>query len=405
VCVSVLSTGAGGGNELSPGNTSAPNFEATASPSISLLMTTLFTGTKGSISATNNYQGGSNSFAQQTLCFKPTTTIALVDTVMPDGGVSVAYSAQLHGIGGTAAYTYACTGLPSNGLSLDTSTGIISGATPTAGTVSIGCTVTDGTNTSATDNLTITIGVLRSVTIRQTVNTWSGDVGASTTINSLACGDILVWFARGDDTHGGQGWVQAASGTNNKVTDTFNSPVRRFAFSIPGQGSWPLVAYVLGPITQAGNDTVNIIDNQSASSGRPKNMIYNISGGNVVDDIGGAANAMLNTASSSFATSYTTVVPNTLLLSASDTNTGLTTFSVSAPFSTDSIGGDVQGSTVYSHAFVSSPSSVTATSSFTGGSTTQQTYDGLIVPVRPTIAPASCPVSTGAGEELDVDIF
>lgn len=397
------SGGAPFGSHLNtPNTTQAPNQQGTASPSISQLQTIYPTGALGTYTPTENMWGGSSTYAMQTLAFKPATTIFLSDTQMPDGGVGIAYSAQLHGFGGIAGYTYACTGLPANGLSLNTSTGVISGATPTAGTVSIGCTVTDGTNTSSTDNLSITIGTLATPVVRQKISTWSGDAGGSVTINGVQCGSILLFIRRGDDTHSGQGWVQAVSGANNKVLVSPSMPVRRI-MPIAGNNAWPLEADLIGPVTQTGSFTVSVPNNQSASSGRPINMILEVSGANNFDS-GAHANSLNNTASGSFAVSYITLVPNVLLVSASDT-TAAVSLSLSAPFSSITTGLDVQGVTLYGTAAISAASTVTATTSFSGASTSNQAFDGLVIPLRPSIAPTACPANTFAGEKIRRQIF
>lgn len=63
---------------------------------------------------------------------------------LPDGGVGVPYAGYVWATGGTAPYTYSVTSgsLPA-GLSLDPSTGVVSGAPTAAGTASFTVTVTD----------------------------------------------------------------------------------------------------------------------------------------------------------------------------------------------------------------------------------------------------------------------
>lgn len=401
--ISVTAGAYNGSHTASPGDTELLSSEGTASPSISVLLSLKHAGVAGSNSATNYIWGGVSNQAMATLAFKP-STILITDTVMPDGGVGVAYSAQLHGIGGTAAQTYSCTGLPANGLSLNTSTGVISGANPTAGTVSTSCTTTDGVHTSSAAALTITIGTLGTPDIRTTNTTWSGDnVPSTVTVTGVHCGDAVIIFARGDDTHGSQSWVQAASGANNYVHHSLAGTVRRLETPIPGNVSWPIATYIINE-TQSGSDTFTITNNQNGSSGRKISNIYVISGGNVVD-VGAFTNSDSSVASGSLNASYTTVVPNTMLLVASDTPSTTTSFSVNAPFLVDSTGGDIQGLSLYANTLVSSASSVTATTSWTGGSTSNQQYDTLIIPVRPAITPASCPLFVGAGEKIRRQIF
>lgn len=387
----------------SPGASEMISQEGPSTPSLSLVRTT----TLGAYTPSVTIWGGSARRAMQTIAFKP-KAIMITDTIMPDGGVGIAYSAQLHGIGGTAAQTYSCTGLPSNGLSLNTTTGVISGSNPTAGTVSISCTTTDGTNTSSAAALTIKIGAtLPSVFVRQTNNTWSGDNLPNSFTMNVQCGDTIVFFRRGADTHQSQGMVMADTGVNNYVKDSFGSTVRRFGGPIPGNIAWPLVADVIGPITQSGVDTISTSDNQGMSIGRSVSLALDIAGGFVVDDQGAALSTMTGVATGSFSASYTTVVPNTLLLAVSDTYALPSTMTMSAPFSTFSNPGDTQGMTVYGSATISSAGSTTATINYTGGTAGggQQSWDELIIPVRPALVPASCPTAPNIGEKIKRNIY
>lgn len=396
-----------GGSNFQPGNTE--NISGVGGVNTASTLTLLRTGTLGSYTATENLFGGSSTYAMQSLAFKP-SAIMITDTVMPDAGVGVAYSAQLHGIGGTAAQSYSCPSLPSNGLSLNTSTGVISSATPTVGTVSFSCTTTDGTNTSSAASLSIKISALGTPSIRQTAQLdadHAGDAGgAAIILSGVRCGDVIIAVMRGDDTHGGTPWIQAASGVNNSISDSFGSPVRRMLTPITGNHGWPVVVYAIGPVTQSGSDTITIKNNQQASSGRPVSMVFDISGANLLDDVGAFGTAYTNTTTGSFSATYTTVVPNTLLLSLSDSDTNSSTaFSVSAPFNIITTTTDAQGLTAWGTALISSASSVTATTSFTGGSASNQQFDALLVPVRPSILASSCALYVGAGERFKKQIF
>ncbi len=87
--------------------------------------------------------------------------LTLTTTSLPSGTVGTAYSASISASGGATPYTYAATNLPA-GLSIDGSTGAI-GGTPgesSAGTASVGVTVTDSsqpTAQTAMANLSLTI--------------------------------------------------------------------------------------------------------------------------------------------------------------------------------------------------------------------------------------------------------
>lgn len=402
----LISCGGGGatfgGRIVSPSDGEHLAANVSASPVIAEEMAMLHAGAAGTITHTFNIWGGSSTFAMQTLAFKP-ASILLTDTAMPDAGAGVAYSAQLHGYGGGAGFTYACTGLPANGFSLNTGTGVISASNPTA-TTSIGCTVTDGTTTSATDNLTITVGSALNVpNIRQYNNTWSGDNGGGNFTMNAQCGSLIVVFARGDDTHGTEGWVQSATGTNNKVSDTFGSTVRRFAGPISGQQPWPFAVYIIGPLTKSGSDTVTVANNQTASSARKVSLAAEVTGA-FADEIGAGSSSLTGSATGSFSAAYTTVVNNTLLLVGGD---AAFTLSLSAPFSVISSDSDIEGTTIYGSTVVASPGATTATVNFSGftpvGSAMQS--DEVLVPLRPALPLSGCPASFGTGEKIRRQVY
>jgi len=371
-----------------------------------LLLSYRNTGALGVQTSTTNWYEDfpvtSGGLAMQTLAFKPSTSILIADAILPDAAATVAYSAQLHGMGGTAGLTYACTGLPANGLSLNTSTGVISGATPTLGVLSLGCTVTDGSITSATDTLTLTIqAAFQTPTITATNFVWSGDSGSGATFNigSVACGSMIVLIGRGDDTHTTQGWVQAATGANNFALDSFNSPVKLYQGPIPGMPAFPLEVYILGPTTHSGTDTINLFDNQSASSARVTNGAFVITGVQSPVDVGSQTN-IITAASGTTTASYTSLVPNTLLLAVTTTDRGANAITIAAPFTTLVTDSDAQGYSVYADALIASPSTTTLSSPYTVTSASAA-ISSLIIPLRPAATyTGACNAFTGFGEKI-----
>lgn len=349
----------------------------------------------------NVVDNSNDTYAMQTLAFQP-DTIRLADTVLPDGATDgTPYSAQLHCIGGTATQSYSLfSGSLPTGVSLNTTTGSLTGTPTVGGTYPVGFRCSDGTVTSSTQALSILIGGTFSAPfIAKYITLGAGDVnGAFGTILGAHCGSTIIVFARGDDTHGSAGWVQSADGVSNYARDTFSSPVQRIVAPIVGNTPWPLVAYAIGPLRFSGDDTISIVNNQISSSGRGNSIAYEITNAGLFDS-GGGTNSQTNTATGSFSSTITTVVPNTLLLVGSETNfSGTGPISMAAPFSADVVDTDVQGSTNYAHALISSPQVVTVTSNFVNGDSLHTEWDQLVIPLRPSLRLSACNDFLGAGE-------
>src|SRR4029450_657240 len=92
--------------------------------------------------------------ALQALSITINPALSITTTSLPVGVVSAAYSATLVAAGGTTPYTWAVTvGTLPAGLSLNASTGAISGIPTTPGTSSITVQVTDSGLRTATQGL------------------------------------------------------------------------------------------------------------------------------------------------------------------------------------------------------------------------------------------------------------
>ena len=98
-----------------------------------------------------NYSAPSNEVSATV-----SSPLTITTTSLPDGTVGVSYSATLQATGGTGTYTWSITGNLPDGLSLSSSTGVISGTPTTANTYNFTVQVSDGTQT-ATKNLSIKI--------------------------------------------------------------------------------------------------------------------------------------------------------------------------------------------------------------------------------------------------------
>lgn len=96
---------------------------------------------------------------QITVAAAVVSSLTITTTSLPGGTVGVAYVGSVAASGGTSPYTYSASGLPS-GLSINSSTGAITGTPSAAVTDSVSVTVMDSTTPTAqtaTANLGITI--------------------------------------------------------------------------------------------------------------------------------------------------------------------------------------------------------------------------------------------------------
>jgi hypothetical protein len=130
-----------------------------------------------------------------------TSGLTIASAALPNGVVGTAYTASETVSGGTQPYTYSATGLP-GGLSINTSTGVISGTptTATATPAAVTITVTDSTSpthlTASTTGLTINITTGLTITNTALPN---GMVGTAYTASETGNGGVspLTYSATG----------------------------------------------------------------------------------------------------------------------------------------------------------------------------------------------------------------
>ncbi|HDX8360667.1 TPA: putative Ig domain-containing protein, partial [Aeromonas hydrophila] len=87
-----------------------------------------------------------------------TPTLAITPTTLPDGTQGTAYNQTVTATGGSAPYTYAITAgsLPA-GLSLNTSSGMISGTPSVSGTFNLTLTATDANSATGSQAYSLVI--------------------------------------------------------------------------------------------------------------------------------------------------------------------------------------------------------------------------------------------------------
>lgn len=368
-----------------------------------LLETFANMGALGSQTFTNYvfHDNGSSHYVMQTLLFKPTPTIFLADTALPQAGTSAAYSAQLHCTGGVSTQTYSVfSGTLPTGITLNTSTGVLTASSVSGTTQTVGFKCTDGTNTSASDSLTITVGAtLNTPSLGPSTSGSFGGGGQSLSPLSVQCGDIiLMCVSQGDDTHGAAGWVQTLSGSANSYSDSLGSTVQRYV-AYPGIYNGPNQCIVFGPMTTNGTDTISAVNNQSASSGLTAwaQVVHNAQ--NVLDTPTWTNNIGQNTASLSV--NYTTVVPNELLVTlANDFPDNGGSITHNSPFTQQFVGSGGFTNQADATDAVASASTVTATANFTVMDANGQGDSLAVFALRPALTFTGCTAPTFAGEKI-----
>jgi len=155
-----------GGN----GGTAAFNYTGSLPAGLTLSSAGLISGTPTVASSGSTYNFavsvtiGTQTSAVVNLSITIPAYPTVTTTTLPNGNIGISYSKQLTyngGAGGTVTWAISpATAFTGSGLSLNTSTGVISG-TPTAGTTySFSVTVTVGTQTSAAQPLSLTVYAL-----------------------------------------------------------------------------------------------------------------------------------------------------------------------------------------------------------------------------------------------------
>ena len=149
----------------------------------------------------------------------PSPTIST--TTLPPGTVGVAYNATLQATGGTPGYTWSLdTGTLSAGLTLNASTGAISGTPTTGGGTSFTVRVTDSASQTDTQDLSITITGPTQVTATPTATTILAGTPRFGSAASLASNDDSYFEA--NSTTSGQKtteWYGSFTGVTNSLSN------------------------------------------------------------------------------------------------------------------------------------------------------------------------------------------
>ena len=304
------------------------------------------------------------------IAFRPTSGIRILSPAsIPGGSSSNAYSYTLLAMGGSAAYTWSITSgsLPS-GLSLNSSTGVISGTTTVTGTSAITFHVTDGRSTA---DLNATLVIASSA---KTISYVQGATNSSTTqatfSSSVTSGDLIYVVA--DDVVSGISDVL-------ECADSLGTPLNYIGeVAVGGPSSTDKTRFIYayaGIAPSSGADTVTCTGVRSIAE--IQNAAYF-----------GSDNMLATRGSSSSpisSGSLTTLVPNEIVVAVAEGYTPATSLSVSSPFT-------AIGSATNSAAGYDVISTITGyTASFTMTGNTDGRWAILLMGFRPTAVPLPPP--------------
>ena len=154
------------------------------------------------ILATESFGGGSGNSSVTVSHGSSSSgnTVSVTNPGSQSGTVGTAASVQVHATdSGGQALTYSASGLPA-GLSINSSTGLISGTPTTAGTSTVSVTATDSTGASGLATFSWTIapssgggGGGACHVVYSTTSQWAGGFTANVTINNTSTSAINGW--------------------------------------------------------------------------------------------------------------------------------------------------------------------------------------------------------------------
>jgi hypothetical protein len=330
------------------------------------------TGVNGSYSASFNNSVNSD-ITLVTIALQPVTIAIQSPTQLPDGALTNAYNYTLLSTGGTGAVTWSITsGSLQSGLSLNASTGAITGTPVSSTTNNITFQVTDGTHTT-TKATTLKIGgTLNTPTLVQSKITGS-NAGTNNTFaftsNVTAGNTILIA-------------VRPLTANGLLCTDSVNTIYHLVDIDFVGvttnRNSINVIAGIAGG---SGADTVTCNAGAFFAMSEFSNVqLFGVD--NVISNNGTSASPIVSG-------TLTTLVPNELIYAVDNAVSAGTVLTASAPF-TD-VGPNFSIDTGYR-----AVSTVTGyTSSFTMVGNTDGHWNTFLIGLRPSGGPTSSSSAVG----------
>jgi hypothetical protein len=312
----------------------------------------------------------------------PSGIVIRSPTTLPDGSLTNAYNYCLRATGGVSTYTWSITagGLQS-GLSLNTSTGCITG-TPTAGPVNtITFHVTDGTNTA---NLTTSLKVSLTPNTPTLIQSKTyGSSGTSVTFTSNVTSGSMLTVTRGP----------IDAGTIAVCTDTlgtvFQIVTAAYTYAqVGGGGSFAAQTWVYtGTAPSSGADTINCDVNMQYIA--EWSGVQSFGNDNILNTTG---SGLVSPATSN---PMTTLVPGELIYGTNASDTSGQHFLIQSPYT--ALGTSTTGS--LNDGYKLSPTVTTNTVTFTMSGPGTFLWSLLMVGFRPSGgAPAPGAVKHAAQE-------